>query len=199
NAGRRGQRRLVDAETESGRLRVGLHRGRAPLFGPVHRTDIEFGPALELPHALARDLDHRLYAHHRLQPHRPRRTVEAGAMLVEVGRHALEGPRAVEHARAEPEGVGARANEGRVALDPLAVEKGESLRPGGHSVRALGPGTERGGARQSPFCVRQSSGTMPSASAPRFFSASPTRLPPIVRSGAISANGTSTNPRLKSP
>ena len=39
---------------------------------------------------------------------------------------------------------------------------------------------------------------MPSASAPRLAAASPTRLPPIIRSGAISASGTSTKARLKS-
>ena len=53
-------------------------------------------------------------------------------MLVEIGRHALEGARAVEHARAQPKGVRARADERMVALEPFAVEKGEGLRPGGH-------------------------------------------------------------------
>ena len=55
-------------------------------------------------------------------------------MPVEVGGHALEGSRAVEYARAQPEGVRSRADEGRIALDPLAVEKGESLRPSGHGI-----------------------------------------------------------------
>ena len=53
-------------------------------------------------------------------------------MLVEIGRHALEGARAVEHARRQPEAMGARADDRVVALEPFAVEEGEGLRPGGH-------------------------------------------------------------------
>ena len=46
-------------------------------------------------------------------------------MEVEIGRHPVEGARPVEHARSEPEGVGARADDRIVALKPLAIEKSE--------------------------------------------------------------------------
>ena len=48
-------------------------------------------------------------------------------MLVEVRRHPLEGARAVEHARAEPEGVRAGADDRVIAFEPFAIEKGEGL------------------------------------------------------------------------
>ena len=53
-------------------------------------------------------------------------------MLVEIGRHPLEGARAVEHARRQPEAMGARADDRGVALEPFAVDESEGLRPGGH-------------------------------------------------------------------
>ena len=53
-------------------------------------------------------------------------------MLVEIGRHAIESAGAVEHARRQPEAVRARADDWGVAIEPIAVEEGEGLRPGGH-------------------------------------------------------------------
>ena len=44
-------------------------------------------------------------------------------MLVEIGRHALEGARPVEHARSEPEGVRPRAPDRGVAFVPRAFKK----------------------------------------------------------------------------
>ena len=53
-------------------------------------------------------------------------------MLVEIGRHPLEGARPVEHARAQPEGVRAGPDDRVIAFEPFAIEEGEGLRPGGH-------------------------------------------------------------------
>ncbi len=53
-------------------------------------------------------------------------------MLVEIGRHPFEAARPVEHARAQPEGVRASPDDRMVALEPLAIEESEGLRPGGH-------------------------------------------------------------------
>ena len=60
-------------------------------------------------------------------------------MPVEIGRYALESARAVEYARPQPESMRARADDRGVALDPAAVEEGESLRPCGHGIRSPGP------------------------------------------------------------
>ena len=53
-------------------------------------------------------------------------------MLIEVGRHALEGARAVEYAAAEPEGMAAGPENRLVALKPFAVEKSVGLCPVRH-------------------------------------------------------------------
>ena len=86
----------------------------------------------------------RLGRHRRLQPHRLGGMVDPRAMAVEIGRDALERARAVEHARSEPEGVVARPEDRRIALDPAAFVEGERLRPIGHerlaSASASGPG-----------------------------------------------------------
>jgi hypothetical protein len=53
-------------------------------------------------------------------------------MLVEIGRHPFEGARPVEYARAQPEGVRAGPDDRMIAFEPVAIEEGEGLRPGGH-------------------------------------------------------------------
>ena len=83
---------------------------------------------------LARELEHRLDGHRRLEAHGFGRAIEPRAMLVEIGRHPFEGARPVEHARAQPEGVRAGPDDRVVALEPLAIEEGEGLRPGGHRL-----------------------------------------------------------------
>ena len=84
-------------------------------------------------------------------------------MLVEVGRDAVESPRAVEDAGAQPEGVRARPDDRAIALDPFAVEIGESLRPGGHRSRTCGS-CGNGEPDNRRFVRLQSSGTIPEAS-----------------------------------
>ena len=209
-----GQRRLVEAKAEAGRIRVGRDGGHErAVLGPVHRADIEFRAGLELLHPLARELEHRLDAHRRLEAHGFGRAIEPRAMLVEIGRHPLEGARAVEHARAQPEGVRARPDDRVVALEPFAIEEGEGLRPGGHGL-LIHRTAQTGGSRRAPRttligfgtpepariepALGQSSGKTCSASAPSRAAASPTRTPAITRSGAISASGTRTKARLNS-
>ena len=115
-------------------VRVRRHRDGAALLRPVHGAQVELGAGPEFLYALPRDLEHRLDAHRRLEAHGLGRAIKPRAMLVEIGRDPLEGARAVEHARTQPEGVGARPDDGMVALEPFAVEKGEGLRPGGHRL-----------------------------------------------------------------
>ena len=62
---------------------------------------------------------------------------------------------AVEHARRQPEGMGARADDRVVALEPFAVEEGEGLRPGGH--RFLDPSNRKWGRAERSHATRRPS------------------------------------------
>ena len=185
------------------------------MLGPVHRADIEFGAGLELLHPLAREFEHCLDGHGRLEAHDLGRAVEPCAMLVEIGRHPFEGARPVEHARAQPEGVRPRPDDRVVAFKPFAIEEGEGLRPGGHRflIHYAGWRTENRSAKRSGATLMgfgraepartesvlgQSTGTISALSATRRAAASPTRTPAITRSGAISVSGTRTKARLNS-
>ena len=69
---------------------------------------------------------HRAGEDDRLQHERLGRAVDARHVQVEIGRHALEVPRPVEHRRAEPGAMRPRPHDGDVALVPGVVE----IRPG---------------------------------------------------------------------
>src|SRR5262249_31034149 len=70
----------------------------------------------------------------RLQSQCARRTHDTFRMEVKVRAAALESAAAVEHHRAQPEGVVARAQDGGIALVPGAVPVGERV----HSSRFSG-------------------------------------------------------------
>jgi hypothetical protein len=82
-----------------------------------------------------------LLRHHRPQHEIRGRDVDAGAMQIEIRRHAFEGAGAVEDRRAEPGGMGARPHDRHIAGVPIVVEK----RPGRrmHRVGLLPPGADR--------------------------------------------------------
>src|SRR3546814_952487 len=65
------------------------------------------------------------------QPQLVRRAHDALAVEVQIRGHPLEGAGAVEDDRRQPHGVGHRAHETGVAVEPLALEVG--LRPSRHS------------------------------------------------------------------
>ena len=61
-------------------------------------------------------------------------------MEVEIGRNALEDPGTVEDGRAQPGRVGARPDDGRIALDPTAVDPRSrfATNPPSHILRKAG-------------------------------------------------------------
>ena len=96
--GRRDHRRFVEAKAEAGRRRIGRHAHVAAVLGPIHRPDVDRRLAVELLQPFPGQADDLLDRHRRLQAERDRRRVDALAVKVEVGRHAFEPARAVEHA-----------------------------------------------------------------------------------------------------
>ena len=129
-ARRLAHRRLVERQAPAGRFRIGrdrrARRRARPSTSAGYRARYpcrkRFMPSRAGPsHCLDRD--------DRLEEHRLGRGVDARAMQIEIGRHAFEGARAVEHRRAEPDGVGARAHDRHIALVPIAFEEGPGLRP----------------------------------------------------------------------
>ena len=117
-----GDLRLVDRQHEAGAGRLGHHE---PLAAEQHRPHIELGIVGEAVNPLPGDRLHGLGIDRRGEAQRLGRGDAALAVAVEIGRVALERPRAVEHEGGEPGGVGHRPQHRRVAFDPLAVEVGE--------------------------------------------------------------------------
>ena len=73
----------------------------------------------------------------RLQQKTRGRAIHARAMQVEIGSDPFEGARAVEHHRAEPGRVGARAHDRHVALVPVPLEERPGLGEGRRHNRIL--------------------------------------------------------------
>src|SRR6185312_12447981 len=143
-------------------------------LGPVERPQIEFRARAEFTDAVAREIHPLVDRDDGRQHHRFRRAVDPRAMEIEIGRHALEGARAVEHRGAGPGAVGPRAHDRHVALVPVAVEKSPGLRPGleGHystTSISFGPGSAKpprsAAANWSRSATRVPATPMPLASA----------------------------------
>src|SRR5262249_20852217 len=79
--------------------------------------------ALEFLDAFLGEFDPFLGRNARLEKKFSRGRIDPRAMQVEIGHHAFEFARAVEHHRAEPDRVRARTHEEDVSLMPFAVEK----------------------------------------------------------------------------
>ena len=99
-----------------------------PVCGPIHRPDVEFGIGVEAGDALAGQSQPGLGIDDRLQLEIDGGLIDPGAVPVEIGRHAFEGARAVEHGRAEPGRMRARAHDRHIAVMPVAFKEGPGLR-----------------------------------------------------------------------
>ena len=100
---------------------VGIGIDKAVL-GEERRPDVEIALARQPPHPFpAQGLDF-LRRQSGPQAHGFGRTHEATAMPVEIGHQAVDGPGAVEGHRRHPKRVRRRADDGRVLLEPLALE-----------------------------------------------------------------------------
>ena len=132
-AARHRHRRLEQGQAEPGRFRIRHDRRQALGLAPVHRLHVERRARRELLHALADEVDDRLRP-----PWWPSGRWTRAERLTRSqcrsrsGIDALEHAGAVEHRRAEPGGVGARADDGRIALVPRAVEPVPGLRIPSH-------------------------------------------------------------------
>ncbi len=115
-AKRQRQKRVEFRIRHDRRVSVGLR--------PVHRLHVERRVRRKPLGALAGEGDDLVLGHRRLQPERGGGAVDARAMAIDVRHDALEGPRSVEDARAEPCRMSARPHERRIALMPAAVEPG---------------------------------------------------------------------------
>ena len=116
-------RRLVDAKTPACRFRIVANAAGGAGLGPVHRSDVELGIALEAFYAVADEPKPGLGRYAGFQEKFAGRRVDPRAMEIDVGHHAFEKAGAIEHHRAEPDRVGARPHEEHIALVPVAIAK----------------------------------------------------------------------------
>ena len=111
----------MDRQGEGGAGRVGHH----PAFlREEHRADIEGGTGGEPGDAV-----HREFLDFSCREHGGETQGMGGgdhpfAMQVEIGGHAFEGARTVEHDGRQPHAMAHGTDDARIAFEPLAFEKG---------------------------------------------------------------------------
>jgi len=94
----------------------------------VHRPDVEHCVPIELRHSFTRQLCPFLPRDHGLQEQFLGRLIDSRIVQIKIGRDPFKRASAVEHHRAKPRGMRARAHDRYVALMPCAFEKGPCFR-----------------------------------------------------------------------
>src|SRR5437660_8249118 len=106
---------------------------------PIHGPDIKSRILIEPRYSFPGKPDPGFDRDRRLQEEFCCRVIDTRAMEFKIGRNSFESPSTVEHHRAKPGSVGARAHDRHIAFMPISIEKRPGLRPALPNCHSIPP------------------------------------------------------------